>query len=49
VANQFNANEAINTLQIEDMFSFKVEREDGRLETHYHSVRSYFPLISTIN
>lgn len=49
VANQFNANEAINTLQIEDMFSFKIEREDGRLETHYHSVRSYFPLISTIN
>ena len=49
VANQFNANEAINTLQIEDMFSFKVEHEDGRLETHYHGVRSYFPLISTIN
>lgn len=49
VANQFNANEAINTLQMDDIFSFQVERKENNWQTHTHSVTSYFPLISTIN
>lgn len=49
VANQFNANEAINTLQMDDIFSFQVERKENNWKTHTHSVTSYFPLISTIN
>jgi hypothetical protein len=49
VANQFNANEAINTLQMDDIFSFRVELEENRWQTRTHSVTSYFPLISTIN
>lgn len=49
VANQFNANEAINTLQMDDIFSFQVERKENNWQTHTHFVTSYFPLISTIN
>ena len=49
VANQFNANEAINTLQMDDIFSFDVERKEDDWQTRTHYVTSYFPLISTIN
>ena len=50
VANKFNPEEAINTLRIDDFFSFKfIRASSGAVEQRERNYTSYFPLISTIN